>query len=634
MTALVCECIGQNSYYSGKYRKCRDARGKCDGARPSCSRCEARQLPCVYKTIFGSDTRLTTLRRGQQVHQQLLCDLRASLDMLQSTSDEGALQAFRLIRSSKDPLSTLASFSRIRQPMLTPSMHTLNPSVLPDAYLPFQYELMMRHPLAYPVPARSPMSLVDLQAMGLQHFITFPSTQLGCDPRLTDIRIDRWTPVAVQDSDAARLVSIYLQTDHPIIAPFDADLFVEDLVAGAESFCSSLLVNSVLYWACLSSSSRIPVASTLKTEFYQEAYHQWCKVSGEDNLQTVAACLILSLAHACEGDDVRSSTFTATAIEMGKRLGLFGPVAEYGAGDQLSPERRRSRAYAAWGTYSYLKQPPVGELPSCPIPDRKASASPDETFPSASYMGDTFTSLCEMWRIIQPVIELYVLGDSRRPLSERLSLDAAERTFQQLLSFADEHLSETDNGEVTKRRPHHVLVMHIWFHTAVMEIFRPFVGRNWTLKTFGTSGHTTPEIVFTASLAQLKSLALEYRQNQASASSEIDQIHPGTSISCFASTPTPTWLDLSALPTAFLRAILFMAVNYGAITHKDAEEVLRELPQNEGEPELEAEAFAYKQSGHIVDLDGAVVDQSHAQVAEMAGKLDDALLFDAFVEDG
>lgn len=213
MTALVCECIGQNSYYSGKYhyvtkttralqhpnrlqqvpRRQREGMStlvidkhhypslplewcsqfpQCDGARPSCSRCKARQLPCVYETIFGSDTRLTTLRRGQQVHQQLLSDLRASLDMLQSTSDEGALQAFRLIRSSKDPLSTLASFSSIRQPMLTPSMHTLNPSVLPDAFLPFQYELMMRHPLAYPVPARSPVSLVDLQAMGLQHFIT------------------------------------------------------------------------------------------------------------------------------------------------------------------------------------------------------------------------------------------------------------------------------------------------------------------------------------------------------------------------------------------------------------------------------------------------------------------------------
>lgn len=73
-------------------------------------------------------------------------------------------------------------------------------------------------------------------------------------------------------------------------------------------------------------------------------------------------------------------------------------------------------------------------------------------------MGHTFASLCEFWRILHPVIESYVLGDSRLPLSERFSLDAAERTFQQLLCFADNHLPET-NGEGKSRRPHHVLVL-------------------------------------------------------------------------------------------------------------------------------------------------------------------------------
>lgn len=78
-----------------------------------------------------------------------------------------------------------------------------------------------------------------------------PSAQLWCDARLIDLRIDRWTTVAIRDSDAARLISHYLQTDHPIIAPFDSELFVRDLVDGSDSFCSSLLVNSVLYWACV-----------------------------------------------------------------------------------------------------------------------------------------------------------------------------------------------------------------------------------------------------------------------------------------------------------------------------------------------------------------------------------------------
>lgn len=92
--------------------------------------------------------------------------------MLQSTSDEGALRALRLIGSSRDPLGTLASFSSLQQPMLAPSTLRSSRSVLTDAYLPFQYELMMRHPLAYPSTASPPVHQIDLQAMGLQHFIT------------------------------------------------------------------------------------------------------------------------------------------------------------------------------------------------------------------------------------------------------------------------------------------------------------------------------------------------------------------------------------------------------------------------------------------------------------------------------
>lgn len=167
------------------------------------------------------------------------------------------------------------------------------------------------------------------------------------------------------------------------------------------------------------------------------------------------------------------------------------------------------------------------------------------------------------------------------------------------------------------------------------------------LKSFGTS-NSTPELVFTSSLARLKTLALEYRQNHVSAVSSIFWHLSLLFISnaVIRNRSDPSWrfnlmlciyayIDLARsfrVAEGLLRAILFMAVSLEAISHKEAEGMIRALP-GDGQSGGTAEGPMYKKSRHIVDLDCAVIDQSRAQVIDLAEKLDDALLFDAFVED-
>jgi hypothetical protein len=43
----------------------------------------------------------------------------------------------------------------------------------------------------------------------------------------------------------------YLETDHPILGLFDADLFLDDLSTYSYIFCSEFLVNSLLFWSCV-----------------------------------------------------------------------------------------------------------------------------------------------------------------------------------------------------------------------------------------------------------------------------------------------------------------------------------------------------------------------------------------------
>lgn len=79
-----------------------------------------------------------------------------------------------------------------------------------------------------------------------------------CDERLQKLQIDYWTTVPINDDVAAGAISHYLEVDHPIYGFFDADLFLDDLVAHKLQFCSAFLVNALLCYACVCSPSFSP----------------------------------------------------------------------------------------------------------------------------------------------------------------------------------------------------------------------------------------------------------------------------------------------------------------------------------------------------------------------------------------
>lgn len=73
-----------------------------------------------------------------------------------------------------------------------------------------------------------------------------------CDPRLSNLKVGYWTPVPIGDVLASRAISLYMETDHPLLGFFEPSLFISDLVDHKTDFCSAPLVNALLYWACVS----------------------------------------------------------------------------------------------------------------------------------------------------------------------------------------------------------------------------------------------------------------------------------------------------------------------------------------------------------------------------------------------
>jgi hypothetical protein len=103
-------------------------------------------------------------------------------------------------------------------------------------------------PADFPGSPHSP--LLDI---GVAYRPIGPSpTNSYCDRRLEWLNIGFWTDVDLTDDYAASLISLYLEKFHPVFPWFDADLFLTDLVECNQRFCSTFLVNAVLFNAAVS----------------------------------------------------------------------------------------------------------------------------------------------------------------------------------------------------------------------------------------------------------------------------------------------------------------------------------------------------------------------------------------------
>lgn len=126
-----------------------------------------------------------------------------------------------------------------------------------------QQELETQHPAAYPrlLPGGSGPPVDTSRTMHPKDMPDSKESQINpskidgteglCDPRLEKVNIRLWTNVNISNDLAAKCISLYLTTDHPLLGHFDPELFVLHLTAEQHEFCSPLLVNSLLFWACV-----------------------------------------------------------------------------------------------------------------------------------------------------------------------------------------------------------------------------------------------------------------------------------------------------------------------------------------------------------------------------------------------
>ena len=213
-----------------------------------CSGCENTQIKCVYRDDSGLSDE----------SQSLLLEVFRTLNSL---PDDQVLERVRSLKREIDPSAILSNL-RGRAITLPHANSSGESAMMSDVFQTM--ELGPQFPNAYPT-----IPVLDLETLGdatYQQLVqaTKRDSDTGhaggharplCDSRLANLNISDWTNVSVNNSYAARAISLYLETDHPLLGFFEPNGFVSDLATGKTDYCSRMLVNALLYWACVSPRS-------------------------------------------------------------------------------------------------------------------------------------------------------------------------------------------------------------------------------------------------------------------------------------------------------------------------------------------------------------------------------------------
>ncbi|KAI1373399.1 hypothetical protein F4677DRAFT_429521 [Hypoxylon crocopeplum] len=648
----------------GACTQCRARKTKCDGIRPKCSNCLKRGVAsCVY-----IDTPKPT-PEAMEV-----------LELLKSLPQEHAYALLAVWREGGDTATVLSTFKE-----RTAEGEPAAPGSTPARTL-LESELMANNPRAYPL--LRPINASVLARSNLLHPLRPSSTEAGeidppppmstnsvgrqfqlptgsghefgyCDERLHDLQVDFWTDVAITNDFAARVISLYITTDHPLLGVFSPDLFITDLVNQQYRFCSRFLFHALMYYGCQMYIAFDKDAMQHGTEFFEETERLWREE--QDSYLTMAGAVLFNLSHIEGGRDHGVLFYATQAMRMGEQLGLFetDEAALVRPEENMSEDDMKARCYAAWGAFNCNvlislfyrqsgsvspKSAPILPIPGETIRGQQESDTPGEYAAAEGLLEKTFPMVCHFWQIIYGAEWIYNPGQSSPPARFRVAL--AEHTFRELVSWAE---ALPPSLHRTRDRTHHVTVLHIWLHAAVLDVFRPFIGQpvaqSSRLTTFSAED-SSPVSAYTASVNQLKHLIVEYRSDFVASTYSI-LWHTGLiylSNAMLKGTDDPDWHlylllciygyeSLSRpyrISEAIVEGLLSMAMRENNMTGNEAHRIIDEL--REGRLDLvKNECEGGIRANFMLDMDLALKDPEEARVENLASQFNDLALFQDFI---
>ncbi|KAF5570420.1 nitrate assimilation regulatory nirA [Fusarium phyllophilum] len=369
-TALACEA-------------CRQKKIKCNGARPVCSQCRARKSECVYRATPGTDYR--------DKYEALLESHPAAVvyRAIQTRPRPEALEIVRRIQAGVDAetlMRQLSSADLLLQVQLEPETRLryqfiyspLMPTYLQTDDNPFMRSLIHEWSTRDDVVSIASPVFTETDLGSRAQYLRPHHAATIVDSRLDEIVPSKWTTVAVSDDKMRELIRAYFLQEYDWFTFFHKDYFLDDMISGSNTFCSSLLVNAVLAVGCqcrnyVNEPAEYWNPNSLGYKFLEEARRLWIvEVTHNRSLTTLQAALVLNTIVNMFDMDPLSSAFLVRSIEIAHELGLFEPTTYI-----MNKKLRNSYDLTAWSlfhwqctlSYQFMTQPLLKTPPKASLPD-------------------------------------------------------------------------------------------------------------------------------------------------------------------------------------------------------------------------------------------------------------------------
>ncbi|KAI1384473.1 uncharacterized protein F4822DRAFT_364701 [Hypoxylon trugodes] len=594
----------------GACTDCRHRKIKCDGVRPRCSNCVKRGvISCLYidKTKAGPETLEV-------------------LELLKTLPEEQATKLLSLLRENGDPVEVLSIFRESNAEADEPTSPEAGPQGFNLARSVLELELMTNNSKAYP-----PLRPVNASLLANSDLLR-PSK-----PSATVYETSGDSPSPVGAASAGRR-----------------------FLLPQNRFCSRFLFHALMYLGCQMYSAFDKDAIQYADKFCEEAERLWKEEQG--SCLTMAGAVLLSLSLIGNGRNHAVLYYATQAMKLGEGLGLFSTEESASASlsEKISEDDACARSYAAWGTFNwnvlislFYRQPgsespsttPILPIPGEPPPERRENTIPEGYLNDSDLLGWIFPAVCRFWRVIHGVGWIY--NPVRDVPSPHFRMALAEHGFRELIAWAGALPPSLLRIE---GRSQHVTVLHIWLHSAILDIFRPFVGKpvdqRPRLTTFSAQD-STPDAVYAASVGQLKHLVVEYRSYSVASTYSI-LWHTGLlylANAMLKDTGDPEWRLYMLLciygyesfsrpfriSEIIVQGLLSMTMRDNSMTGSEAQRIINEL--KEGRLDGVKRDFEDKiRAKFMVDMDLALRDPEEARAENLAAEFDTLALFQDFLD--
>lgn len=352
----------------------------------------------MYVNDENLEMRPTVLKRENIVLREKIAAFQGIINRLGALPPHSVQDILQRLKSGSDPVTLLKTIQG-HQLDVVPSAHDATLALLPPLQSNTEFELLIRHPNAFPALdlskqaqnfgntfagpstpmwSQSSSSSASSRAVsadpglpkssGIQPTFSFPNTSDNrapeksegpakhsyFDARLSFLEVSFWTTVPITNGQAAQAISCYLEVQHHIWGVFDAGLFVRDLIGFGFQFCSPFMVSALLAVSCAVYRPLDLEASNQSHAFEKEAEKLFQSETELDSLPTVAGLALLYMSMSTHGEGVKALRYLTTASDTAERLKLYGVSEKLEGVELLSPEQRVARSATAWGMFNLI----------------------------------------------------------------------------------------------------------------------------------------------------------------------------------------------------------------------------------------------------------------------------------------